>query len=98
MLRLFSISKAASLALKDFKGGTTLSADCSNDCLYVTNISTEEYSTDKDGNKTKNDNYNAGYVKAYKALADGKISVKPSDGDITSVSASKCLTLNNWVK
>ena len=95
---ILDYGKAASLALKDFKGGTTLSADCSNDCLYVTNISTEEYSTDKDGNKTKNDNYNAGYVKAYKALADGKISVKPSDGDITSVSASKCLTLNNWVK
>lgn len=70
-------------ALADFKGGTNYVGDCSNNCLYVTNISTS----------ADDDNYNEGFAKAYSALADGSLVV---DSNVNT--SSKCLTVKYWVK
>lgn len=98
---------AVKLCLKDYKGGSILSAGCSNNCIYVTGKNVEEYqldensnpAKDKDGNRIKNDDYNKDYSTVYKALAAGMInpvSVQ-SGGDVRKVSASKCLSLDYWV-
>lgn len=70
-------------ALADFKGATNYIGDCSNNSLYVTNIST---SADED-------NYNEGFAKTYTGLADGSLTVNPSVN-----TASKCMTVKYWVK
>lgn len=98
---------AVKLCLKDYKGGSILSAGCNNNCIYVTGKNIEEYqldensnpAKDKDGNRIKNDDYNKDYSTVYKALAAGMInpvSVQ-SGGDVRKVSASKCLSLDYWV-
>lgn len=89
---------AVETCLKDYKGGTNFVGNCSNNCLYTTNIDTAETVKDKDGNETPNENYEKGYVDVYKALADGKIDLKPATNDPTTVNNSKCLTVNYWVK
>ena len=70
-------------ALADFKGATNYVGDCSNNCLYVTNIST---SADED-------NYSEGFAKTYTGLSDGSLTVSPSVN-----TASKCMTVKYWVK
>ena len=70
-------------ALADFKGATNYIGDCSNNCLYVTNISTSA----DDGN------YNEGFAKTYTGLSDGSLTVSPSVN-----TASKCMTVKYWVK
>lgn len=69
--------------LKDFKGGTNYVGNCSNDCLYVTNIS-----TNKD-----DDAYNEGYANLYSSLADGSLKVPNTVNE-----TSKCLSIKYLVK
>lgn len=73
---------AIKLALKDFKGGTNLTGNCANECIYTTNIPED----------------NKDYPAVYKALASGKLTVQSPTGDVRTVANSKCLTLNYWVK
>ena len=84
---------AVKLALESYKGGTTISADCSNNCLYVTNKSLD---------KNDKDNYNEKYAAVYKELAstNSKIKLIPvsSGADVRLSFTSKCLTLNYWIK
>lgn len=88
---------AVKYVLSDFKAGTTV-ADCSNNCIYVSGMNTEEYYTDDEGKKQKNSDYNAGYAKVYKALADGKIKVTAFDSNPSKAVKTKCLTVNYWSK
>lgn len=69
--------------LKDFKGGTNFVGNCSNNCLYVTNIS----------NNPDDKKYNEGYASLYKSLADETLIV-PNEINTDS----KCLTIKYWVK
>ncbi|MBQ9516709.1 MAG: BMP family ABC transporter substrate-binding protein [Eubacterium sp.] len=99
---------AVKLALDKYKGGSMLSADCSNDCIYVTGKTLDEFQLDEDGNiakdkdgkEIKNEGYNANYARIYKALKENKFAVKKiqSGKDINSVRSGACLTLNYRVK
>lgn len=73
---------ATKLALADFKGGTNLTGDCSNNCIYTINIADD----------------NEDYKAVYDSLANGKIAPAKLKGDIRTVNNSKCLTLNYWIK
>lgn len=85
-------------ALSDYKGGTNYLGNCENGCLYTVGISPAETYTNGDGEEVKDDNYNEGYAKVYKGLAEGTITPLLSNGDVRTVANSKCLTLNYWVK
>ena len=100
--------EAIQLALDDYKGGSIFSGDCSNNCIYVTGKTLDEYqlddngeiAKDKDGKDIKNDGYSANYATIYKALAENKItpiSVQSGD-DVRTAYKSACLTLNYIVK
>lgn len=91
--------KAINLALQNYKGGSILKADCSNECIYISGKSIAETYTDGEGNEQKDENYNKDYALVYKALVDGKIRpVISSKGvDVRKTVTSKCLTLNYWV-
>ncbi len=62
--------EAAKLALTDFKGGSFLIADCSNNCIYVTGKSLEKTYKDKKGNTVDNEAYDEKYAAVYEKLAD----------------------------
>lgn len=80
-------------ALCVYNGGGDYLGDCSNECLYVTNIDrTNEYTKDKKGNDIKNENYSQDYADVYSSLADKSITP-----DLVN-NSSKCLTINHWVK
>ncbi|MBE6720768.1 MAG: BMP family ABC transporter substrate-binding protein [Ruminococcaceae bacterium] len=97
-------NQAIQLAVKEFKGGSIFTADCSNNCIYVTGKSVNEFqldgegkpTEDKDGNKIKDENYNEHYATIYKALSEGKIVPQPvrSGQDVTAISNSACMSLN----
>ena len=82
---------AVNNALKSYKGGSDYIADCSNDCLYVTNISNNATYTDDKGNTVDDKNYNEGYANVYTALKNGTVSA-------TAAQNSKCLTVKYWTK
>ena len=96
--------EATKLALSDYKGGSIKTADVSNNCIYVTGKTLDEYQLDengdvkkdKDGKELKNDSYNQHYANIYKALAENKIQLKSvqSGADVRTSYASSCLTLN----
>ncbi len=98
---------AIKLALKDYKGGSIFTGDCSNDCIYVTGKSVNEFElesdgtpkTDKKGNKIEDKNYSADYASTIKKLNDGSIKLinVQKGADLKSVVNSKCLTFNYWV-
>ncbi len=91
--------EAVNQVLGDFKGGSIYSADCSNNCIYVTGKSLVPTYTDKDGKEVKDENYNEGYAEVYEALASKKlvpVNVQ-SGGDVRQALKSKCLTLNYWI-
>ncbi len=100
--------QAVKLALSDFKGATIFSANCANNCIYVTGKSVNEYrleadgsrKKDKKGNELKDDNYDSGYALVYGALADGKIKIKniQKGGDVRNLVNTDCLTVNYWVE
>lgn len=92
-------NKAAYNALTDYCGGADYIGNCENGCLYVTGMNTEPTHKDDDGNDVKNDDYNEGYAKVYKALSDGTITPKQisANNDVRDVLNSKCLTLNYYV-
>lgn len=73
---------AVKLALSDYKGGTNLTGNCENNCLYVTNIEED----------------NALYNDVYTAIQNGTITPASPSGDVRTVYNSKCLTLNYWLK
>ena len=85
-------------ALKDYKGGSYYEGNCSNNCLYVVDMSTQKTYKDKDGNEVEDKNYNEGYANVYKALGDGTIKPNLPADDVRTVVNSKCMTLNYWVK
>lgn len=86
-------SVAVKNALESYKGTSNYVGDCSNECLYVTNIDREnEFNVDKKGNETKNEAYSKEYADIYNSLADKTITP-----DLDS-NPSKCLTINHWVK
>lgn len=91
---------AIKLALADYKGGSILMGDCSNQCIYVTGKSIIPTYTDNDGNEQKDENYNESYANVYKALADGSIKTVnvQSGADVRMSYTSKCLTLNYWIR
>lgn len=91
--------EAVKQVLADFKGGSIFSADCSNNCIYVTGKSLTPTYKDKDGNDVTDKNYNEGYAKVYEALGSKKISPVnvQSGGDVRQAFTSKCLTLNYWI-
>lgn len=84
-------STAVNNALKSYKGGTDYLADCSNDCLYVTNISNKATYTDDKGNTLDDKNYNEGYANVYTSLKNGSINAGKAQN-------SKCLTVKYWRK
>jgi hypothetical protein len=87
------------LALEDFKGGSILVGDCSNDCIYVTGKSVNATYTDSDGNEKEDTSYNEGYANVYAGLANGSIKTTnvQSGADVRLSYSSKCLTLNYWI-
>lgn len=85
-------------ALKEYKGGSYYEGNCSNNCLYVVDMSTQKTYKDKDGNEVEDKNYNESYAKVYKALADGTIKSNLPADDVRTVVNSKCMTLNYWIK
>lgn len=85
-------------ALKEYKGGSYYEGNCSNNCLYVVDMSTQKTYKDKDGNEVEDKNYNESYAKVYKALADGTIKPNLPADDVRTVVNSKCMTLNYWIK
>ncbi len=99
---------ATEQALESYKGGGIFTADCSNNCIYVTGKNLQEYqldeegnvAKDKDGKDIKNSDYNANYAAIYQALAENKIPLKSvsSGGDVRAAYKSACLTLNYKVK
>lgn len=84
--------------IREYKGGTNYIGNCSNNCLYTTNIDVNKTVTDKDGNEIENENYDKEYVNVYDTLANGKINLKPATTNPTTVNSSKTLTVNYWVK
>lgn len=85
-------------ALKEYKGGSYYEGNCSNNCLYVVDMSTQKTYKDKDGNEVEDKNYNECYAKVYKALSDGTIKPNLPADDVRTVVNSKCMTLNYWIK
>ena len=89
---------AVELCLGNFVGGQIVSANTSNNCIYVTGKSLEEKVTDKDGNKVNNEAYDANYAQIYNALADDTL--KPVNVQAGAIGRlplnSKCFTLNYW--
>lgn len=85
-------------ALKNYQGGSYYEGNCANNCIYVVGMSTEKTYKDSEGKEVKDENYNKGYAKVYKALADGSLKPNLPADDVTTVVNSKCLTLNYWVK
>lgn len=85
-------------ALKEYKGGSYYEGNCSNNCLYVVDMSTQKTYKDKDGNEVEDKNYNESYAKVYKALSDGTIKPNLPADDVRTVVNSKCMTLNYWIK
>ena len=85
-------------ALKEYKGGSYYEGNCSNNCLYVVDMSTQKTYKDKDGNEVEDKNYNESYAKIYKALSDGTIKPNLPADDVRTVVNSKCMTLNYWIK
>lgn len=83
---------ALNRALSEYKGGDNYTADCSNDCLYVTGISYNQTYTDNDGNQVEDKNYNQGYANVYNGLKD--LSIRPN----SFAKSSKCLTVKYWTK
>lgn len=91
--------EAVKQVLTDFKGGSIFSADCSNNCIYVTDKSIVPTYKDKDGNDVDDKNYNKGYADVYEALSNKTlvpVNVQ-SGGDVRQALESKCLTLNYWI-
>lgn len=78
---------AVKMVLSDYKAGNVV-GDCSNGCIYVTNISSDK----------NDDNYNAGYAKVYKSLTDGKLVIKEPNQTEKALAVSKCLTVYYWTK
>lgn len=89
---------AIKLCLENYAGGQIVSADTSNNCIYVTGKNLEATYTDKDGNQVENEDYDANYAQIYAALADGTINpVSVQAGAIGKLQLnSKCFTLNYW--
>ncbi len=85
-------------ALKDYKGGTQYEGNCSNNCLYVVDMSTQKTYKDNDGNEVDDKNYNEKYANVFNELANGTIKINSPTDDIRTVVNSKCMTLNYWVK
>ena len=98
---------AVKLALADFKGGTFLVGDCSNDCIYVTGKSLDKYEldeegntkTDKEGKEIENGDYDEDYAAVYKQLKENKLKMinAQKGADIRKLNKSKCLTVDYWV-
>ena len=84
-------STAVNNALKSYNGASDYLADCSNDCLYVTNISNKATYTDDKGNTLDDKNYNEGYANVYTSLKNGSINAGKAQN-------SKCLTVKYWTK
>lgn len=80
---------AVKLCLEDFKGGTILKGDCSNNCIYVTGKSLN----------ADDEAYNEKFANIYAAIADNKITpyYVQSGGDVRQSYQSNCLTLNYWI-
>ena len=90
---------AVKLALEDYQPGGILTANCSNNCLYVTGKSLEKTIKDNKGNEVDNEEYSDEYAMVYQALADGKLKLvnMQSGGDIRNTVKSACLTINYWI-
>lgn len=80
---------AIKLCLADFKGGSILKADCSNDCIYVTGKSIN----------SEDESYNEDYAKIYAMLGDNTLAPinVQSGGDVRLAFSSNCMTLNYWI-
>lgn len=99
---------AVKLALGDFKGGQIFTGAVENDCIYVTNVSINEFQLDEDGNpkkdkegkEIKDEAYNTDYANVYNSVKDGKIKLIHAEKgyDVRNIVNSKCLTINYWVK
>lgn len=81
---------AVKLALSDFKGGSMVVGNCSNDCIYVTGKSLN--SEDKE--------YNEDYAAIYEKLKNDSVPLSMVDKgqDVRLLNKSKCLTINYWIK
>ena len=99
---------ATKLCLEDYKGGSVISGNCANRCLYVTGKSQEKYlldgdgefKKDKDGNLLEDSAYSEEYQTVYNALADGSLKLKTAipGSDIRGAVSSNCLSINVWEK
>ncbi len=98
---------AVKLALGEFRGGSFLVGDVSNDCIYVSGMSLDKYEldeegnvkTDKNGKEIENAAYNEDYAKVFKLLKENKLKLinAQKGADIRNLNNSKCLTVNYWV-
>lgn len=72
-------------SLNEFKGGSNYVGNCSNQCLYVTNIDNEDHPN---------------YKNAYDSLAQDKLKLSTlgKDNDVRKIVNSKCLTLKYYIR
>lgn len=82
---------AVKLALEDFQGGSFLSADCKNHCIYVTGKSLDATYEDKKGNTVDNPDYDEKYASVYEMLCDSA-----KQKLLLNYTSNNCVTLNIW--